>query len=455
MNIAYPDSGTTAVFGDSSGTDAIGNVTSGTRGFLRHLWRLDSGRLYYVDRYGVNVFLYYSDDDGVTWSAGQQADALTWTAIAAVDSCVDSTGNVHIVWAGTISGATKVYYRVWDGDAFEDANEAIVTGALTDIEARCSVAVNEDDVVAVFFQQWDAGPNRDIFATIFPFSSWEGFTPGAQFDFSAEGLGQDFEVLCCLTSGADRLEHHRYTNATDTWSQITADYFGSVMTVAGDWSVLSLDDVLYVAALTIAGTLLFRSYTVAGGLGTNESVKTGGGTEINVGTDSAGGIYVTSYDDGLVEGYLYQRQSGPTWVLIDTRTDQIWAMPDVGAYKAVVITPSEDLGAAGTIHFKTPTELLSQQQFTSPIGTQCGVTRTSALLLSTNNNRKWACIINNSDTAVFLALGSHATAGDGIRLGTENGERAFQLDWTKLYMGEIWAKHNRVGTKKVTVSEGV
>ena len=346
MNIAYPTAITTVEYGDSSGKTTIGSADKGSRGFLRHLWRVKTGnhgknRLYWVDRNVVSINLYYSDDNGATWTGPDDGASLTWTEINKVDSVVTSDGNVHIVWAGTIGGVTDVYYRMWDYKTSSfGAAEQSVTGAIGDIEPRCAISANEDGQVCVFFQQWDAGPNRDIFATKSPFSSREGFTPGAQFDFSAEGLGKNFELLCCLTGGADALEHYRYTNTTDTWeAQISSSYFGTVITAAGDWSTLVLDGVLYTVGVSAGtGNTLFRSYTVAGGYSSPENVRVGGGTEINIGTDSAGGIYVTSFDDGYVYGYLYQRQSGPTWRLIDTRTDQIWAMPDVGAYVEIFIT---------------------------------------------------------------------------------------------------------------------
>lgn len=112
-------------------------------------------------------------------------------------------------------------------------------------------------------------------------------------------------------------------------------------------------------------------------------------------------------------------------------------------------------GTAGSLVYKTITELLSQHQYNSSVGTRIGVTVGDARLLESNNLRKFVGIVNESDTTMYLALGSCATLNEGIRLGTEKGERQFELNWAKLYTGEIWGKHGQSGTKNVVLIEGI
>ena len=102
----------------------------------------------------------------------------------------------------------------------------------------------------------------------------------------------------------------------------------------------------------------------------------------------------------------------------------------------------------------TEQEYLEHHQFNSVTGTHAGVGSVSTLVLAQNTSRKWASVINNSDTPMVLNLGSAATAGEGIRLGTAGGERKFEISWLNLYTGAINKIHEETGTKQVTVAEG-
>lgn len=102
----------------------------------------------------------------------------------------------------------------------------------------------------------------------------------------------------------------------------------------------------------------------------------------------------------------------------------------------------------------TDQELLGQHQFDSVTGTHAGVGSVSTLVLAANTDRNFACIINDSDTPIVLNLGSAATVGEGIRLGTAGGERRTEINWLNRFTGAIYGIHEETGTKRVTVAEG-
>jgi len=92
-------------------------------------------------------------------------------------------------------------------------------------------------------------------------------------------------------------------------------------------------------------------------------------------------------------------------------------------------------------------------EFTSVTNTAVGVADSSTTILSANANRKYALIVNDSDTVIYLALGAAAAVNSGIRLNAGGG--AYEINWTNLYKGAIYGIHAVAGvTKTVTVVEG-
>jgi len=92
-------------------------------------------------------------------------------------------------------------------------------------------------------------------------------------------------------------------------------------------------------------------------------------------------------------------------------------------------------------------------EFTSVTNTAISVGDTSTTILAANANRKYALIVNDSDTVIYLALGAAAIVNNGIRLNANGG--AYVINWTNLYKGAINGIHAATGlTKNVTVVEG-
>jgi len=92
-------------------------------------------------------------------------------------------------------------------------------------------------------------------------------------------------------------------------------------------------------------------------------------------------------------------------------------------------------------------------EFTSVTNTAVSVGDTSTTILAANANRKYALIVNDSDTVIYLALGAAASVNSGIRLNANGG--AYEINWTNLYKGAIYGIHAATGlTKRVVVVEG-
>ncbi len=76
---------------------------------------------------------------------------------------------------------------------------------------------------------------------------------------------------------------------------------------------------------------------------------------------------------------------------------------------------------------------------------------TSTTVLAANKNREYAILINDSDTTIYLALGTDAELNKGIRLNANGG--SFEINKTNPYKGEINAICS-VSGKKLLVTEG-
>jgi len=98
-------------------------------------------------------------------------------------------------------------------------------------------------------------------------------------------------------------------------------------------------------------------------------------------------------------------------------------------------------------------ELKRLSEFTSATNTAVSVGDTSTTILAANADRKYALIVNDSDTVIYLALGAAASVNSGIRLNANGG--AYEINWTNLFKGAINGIHAATGLlKTVTVVEG-
>jgi hypothetical protein len=83
------------------------------------------------------------------------------------------------------------------------------------------------------------------------------------------------------------------------------------------------------------------------------------------------------------------------------------------------------------------------------------VTTTSQQALAANPDRKYAMLINDSDTVIYIKIGAPAVVGEGIRLNPNGGSYEMSSAIGNLHTGAINAIHGGTGNKNLLVLEGV
>ena len=81
------------------------------------------------------------------------------------------------------------------------------------------------------------------------------------------------------------------------------------------------------------------------------------------------------------------------------------------------------------------------------------VATTSTLVAATSNNRGYLLIQNDSDVTIYVALNAAAELNKGIRLNAGGG--SYEINFTNLFTGPIYAIHGGSGIKNVCVQEGL
>jgi hypothetical protein len=87
--------------------------------------------------------------------------------------------------------------------------------------------------------------------------------------------------------------------------------------------------------------------------------------------------------------------------------------------------------------------------------TAVNVTTVSGEALATNASRKYALVVNDSDTTVYIKIGAAAVLNQGIRLNANGGSYEMSHAIGNLNTGEINACHGGIGNKVLLVTEGV
>lgn len=79
------------------------------------------------------------------------------------------------------------------------------------------------------------------------------------------------------------------------------------------------------------------------------------------------------------------------------------------------------------------------------------VTTSSQLVLPANEHRKFAIFVNDSSSTIYLKMGGAASLHSGIRISA-NGF-SYEIDNTNLWVGDVYAIHDGIGTKKLLIEE--
>lgn len=85
------------------------------------------------------------------------------------------------------------------------------------------------------------------------------------------------------------------------------------------------------------------------------------------------------------------------------------------------------------------------------VNTKADIGSTSTLVLSANSQRRFLFLVNDSDEAIYVSLGSAAVMNEGILLTAGGG--ALTLDIASMWLGAIYAICAS-GSKNLTISEG-
>jgi hypothetical protein len=83
------------------------------------------------------------------------------------------------------------------------------------------------------------------------------------------------------------------------------------------------------------------------------------------------------------------------------------------------------------------------------------VTTATGAALAANVNRKYALLVNDSDTVIYIKIGANAVANQGIRLNANGGSYEMSNALGNLNTGAINAIHAGSGNKTLLVTEGV
>jgi len=93
--------------------------------------------------------------------------------------------------------------------------------------------------------------------------------------------------------------------------------------------------------------------------------------------------------------------------------------------------------------------------YATPTHSVVAVAAATSVALAANANRKYALLINDSDTTIYVKLGAAAVANQGVRLNANGGSYEMSNLSGNLYIGAINAIHGGTGNKVLLVTEGV
>lgn len=85
------------------------------------------------------------------------------------------------------------------------------------------------------------------------------------------------------------------------------------------------------------------------------------------------------------------------------------------------------------------------------LNTGVNIGTTSTPVLAARPGRKYAIFVNDSDTVIYLAFGSPASVGNGVRLTKDGG--FYEITWNNPIEAAVYAIHGGTGTKRLTVVE--
>ena len=172
----------------------------------------------------------------------------------------------------------------------------------------------------------------------------------------------------------------------------------------------------------------------------------------------------TAVDDTTPGFFIGARDiAGDTWTAlkavkggadIDSTTMQMCTAGATYGWTGTKFSPIFT-GATGQellVEVRTGSITANPPTFSSATTATLGVTTSSQTALASSGTRKFAFFQNDSDTTIYLKLGSSAAANSGIRLNANGG--AYEINTNNLYTGIVTAIHGGTGTKTLLITSG-
>ncbi|KKL54317.1 hypothetical protein LCGC14_2266630, partial [marine sediment metagenome] len=123
---------------------------SGPRGITRGL----ATRLFTVYARASQVRVAYSDDNGVTWTEEQASKGDVYTGADDPVIAIDSSGNLHLVYTGELTGNNRIVYRKRDSDGTWNDEELVDDGGVSQVNP--ALCLDGSDNVHVVWQVFSA-----------------------------------------------------------------------------------------------------------------------------------------------------------------------------------------------------------------------------------------------------------------------------------------------------------
>lgn len=203
----------------------------------------------------------------------------------------------------------------------------------------------------------------------------------------------------------------------------------------------------------------------------NVAVYVGGSASATIsveGSSEEGGNYLSLSDPNATQTGVSASES------FDCIVGTAWVKVRLSAYASgsftIVVTPYQSPGMSQVQITNTAAQNLAQyggvavgpgnpidvHESESVTGSETvvnvGTGSTSAL--GANSSRKYALLINDSDTDIYLSIGGAAVVNAGIRLNALGGAYEMAAAFHNLDTRAITAIHGDVGNKKLLVLEG-
>lgn len=174
-----------------------------------------------------------------------------------------------------------------------------------------------------------------------------------------------------------------------------------------------------------------------------------------LGGSSEGGVYTLLPDPNaeqtITTATIFDVVVGSAWVKVQLA--DVTGTFVSGQGFTVIVTPYVSPGQS-RLDVEVQAEPSGDGTYSTATGTAADVGSSSTLVLNANTSRKYALFVNDSDTAIYLALGQAAVVNEGIRLNPSGGSYEMDAKLGNLYRGAMYAIHGETGTKRLVVYEG-